>query len=251
LKLKVLDLFSGIGGFSLGLERTGGFQTVAFCELDEYCNKVLKKHWPGVKNYGDITTARFKESVDLVTAGFPCQDISYAGEGAGLAGERSGLFWHILHTVRMVGLPKLLLENVAALLDRGMGAVLGSLAQIGYDTEWHCIQAADIGAPHLRDRVWIFANPRQEPFAQPILTEVDVSESRNRNKKQWRQNRFFPEVASLCPEVLQGWLDRSKANGMDDGVSHRFYRLGQCGNSVLPQIPELMGYAVLRRLNAS
>lgn len=97
------------------------------------------------------------QSADCVTAGFPCQDISFAGEGAGLAGERSGLWWQVRRTLRMVR-PKLaLLENVAALLNRGMGTVLGSLAAIGYDAEWHSIPASAVGAEHERDRVWIIA----------------------------------------------------------------------------------------------
>src|SRR5690606_699521 len=114
--------------------------------------------------YDDVTTADFRNvgPVDLVAGGFPCQDISFAGAGAGLTGERSGLFWHILRAVRMVGQPKLLLENVAALLDRGLGSVLGALAQIGYDSEWHCIPASAIGAPHRRDRIWIIAHPGSE-----------------------------------------------------------------------------------------
>lgn len=122
-KLKVLDLFSGIGGFSLGLERTGGFETVAFCENADFPRRVLAKHWPEVECFHDVSTSDFSTigPVDLVTGGFPCQDISLAGHGAGLTGERSGLFWQILRAVRMVGQPQLLLENVAALLDRGMG----------------------------------------------------------------------------------------------------------------------------------
>lgn len=126
-KLKVLDLFSGIGGFSLGLERTGGFETVAFCEIDKFCQRVLAKHWPGVEIHNDVTRLKYRKDVDLVTAGFPCQDISFAGAGAGLTGERSGLFWYIIRTLCMVGRPPALLENVAGLLTRGLGIVLGAI----------------------------------------------------------------------------------------------------------------------------
>ena len=124
-KLRLLDLFSGIGGFSLGLERTGGFETVAFCEIEEFPRKVLKKHWPEVPQYEDIRELHYGAPVDVVTAGFPCQDISLAGKGAGIAGERSRLFWHVVRTICMVGRPLVMLENVAALLNRGMGTVLG------------------------------------------------------------------------------------------------------------------------------
>ena len=97
------------------------------------------------------------EGVETITAGFPCQDISYAGRGAGLSGSRSGLFWDLMRTVRLVRPRELFLENVAALLNRGMGTVLGEMATIRYDAEWHCLPAAAVGAPHRRDRIFIFA----------------------------------------------------------------------------------------------
>lgn len=232
-KLRVLDLFSGIGGFSLGLERTGGFETVAFCEIEEFPRKVLAKHWPGVPCYDDVTTADFTDigPVDVVTAGFPCQDISLAGKGAGLTGERSGLFWHVLRTVRMVGQPKLVLENVAALLNRGMGTVLGALAQIGYDAEWHCIPARSVGAPHGRDRLWIVANakrdeqPREKPCVGPF----------------GRMGRVEQSVA-----WDRGWENTLSAlRGMDDGLSRSVDRTDTMRNAVVPQIPELIGRAIL------
>jgi DNA (cytosine-5)-methyltransferase 1 len=244
-KLKVLDLFAGAGGFSVGLEKTGGFETVAFCEIEPFAQQILKKNWPHVRLYDDITTAEFSEPVDLVTGGFPCQDISFAGEGAGLEGERSGLFWHILRTAGLVGFPKLLLENVAALLNRGLGTVLGALAQIGYDAEWHCIQAADVGAPHLRDRVWIIADARRKPWTQPILTKNHVLEAREKSAAIWRKNRKLNEMASIQPEVLKGRLDKSKTYRMDDGIQNWPHRLRVCGNAVIPQIPEMIGHAIL------
>jgi len=236
-KLKVLDLFSGIGGFSLGLERTGGFETVAFCEIEPFPRKVLAKHWPGVPCYEDVSTADFAAlgPVDVVTAGFPCQDISFAGKGAGLAGERSGLFWHILRAASMVGFPKLLLENVAGLLDRGLGAVLGAMAQVGYDAEWHCVQASYVGAWHKRDRIWILANADQKRCkgiaAQPILRQSDLSRQLVRGFAKW------PGRSALPPSRF------CRAN---DGVSNRVDRLAACGNAVVPQIPELIGRAILR-----
>ena len=224
MKLRVLDLFSGIGGFSLGLERTGGFETVAFCEIEKFPRRVLKKHWPEVPCFEDITTSDFGSigPVDMVTAGFPCQDISLAGKGAGLAGERSGLFWHILRTVRMVGRPKLLLENVAALLDRGMGSVLGALASVGYDAEWHCIPASAVGAPHRRDRLWIVGNPNNQVQSDGTVNDEapklqTMGSDPNKSDEQRKQRGFFD--AKGWPGPISGQI-RSLLDGLG-GVGSR------------------------------
>ena len=166
--LRVLDLFSGIGGFSLGLERTGGFRTVAFCEFDPFCRQVLARHWPGVPIFDDVREldgGRFRGAVDVVCGGFPCQDLSVAGRQAGIDADRSGLWSHLARIISEVAPRYAVVENVPALLsgDRGrwFGRVLGDLAEIGYDAEWHCIPASHVGAPHRRDRVWIIAYPRR------------------------------------------------------------------------------------------
>ena len=234
-KLKVLDLFSGIGGFSLGLERTGGFETVAFCEIEKFPQKILKKHWPEVPIYEDVTKLEYNGPVDLVTAGFPCQDISLAGKGAGLSGSRSGLFWHVLRTACMVGRPKLLLENVAALLDRGMGEVLGALSASGYDAEWDIIPACAVGHPHHRERVWIIADTNSErgegggPFTLSRLRELPWGENVRRSK-DWRER----------PDLHTPNLCRAS-----DGLSDKSHRLNALGNAVVPQIPEIIGRAIL------
>lgn len=241
-KLRVLDLFSGIGGFSLGLERTGGFETVAFCEIEEFPRRVLAKHWPGVPCHEDVTTADFGHvgPVDLVTAGFPCQDISLAGKGAGLAGNRSGLFWHILRTVCMVGRPKLLLENVAELLNRGMGAVLGALAQVGYDTQWHCIPSSAVGASQERDRVWIIANPTGVGTPR-LLTSADIGAARQR--RQGGQ-AHLQHVAATPFERGEGHAE-PLLRGMACRVPGRVGRVTGAGNSVDPHIPEMIGRAIM------
>lgn len=260
--MKVLDLFSGIGGFSLGLERTGGFGTVAFCEIDHYCRKVLAKHWPEVPCYDDIRTLTADRlaadgiGVDVICGGFPCQDISVAGKGLGLAGERSGL-WREFH--RLIGelRPRyVIVENTAALLHRGLGRVLGDLASIGYDTEWHCIPAAYVGADHIRDRVWIIAYPDE---ANQIIQrrtneqseEVGENVADPDSLRELQQNRGEPNV--------RGWIgDRSEADfprGYREikpvlgrgvhGIPGRLDRIGALGNAVVPQIPELLGRSIL------
>ncbi len=233
--IRILDLFSGIGGFSLGLERTGRFKTTAFCEINPYCRKILKQHWPEIPVYEDITTARFEEPVELVTAGFPCQDISLAGKGAGLSGDRSGLYWNILRTLRMVGRKPLLLENVAGLLARGLCTVLGSMAQIGYDTEWNCIPASAIGAPHRRDRIWIVAYPdsiRPRWIGRQKLTEEKI---------------IFERLPALLRCRKRQWskLPTPRICRSNDGIPNRAHRIKALGNSIVPDIPELLGHALI------
>jgi DNA (cytosine-5)-methyltransferase 1 len=155
--IHTLDLFSGIGGFSLGLERAGGFQTVAFCEIDPFCRRVLAKHWPNVPCHDDVRTMEFPQA-DVITGGFPCQDVSRAGKRAGLSGERSGLYRELVRALRVVRPRYAIVENVAALLGDGMGTVLGDVAESGFDIEWDCIPAQALGAPHERDRVYIVAH---------------------------------------------------------------------------------------------
>ena len=151
------SLFSGIGGMDLGLERAG-MECKWQVEIDPYCTKVLEKHWPGVKRYGDIRTVTELEPVDLIAGGFPCQDISYAGFGAGITGERSGLWYQFGRVIGLVRPRFVLVENVPALLDRGMGEVLGTLSSLGFDAEWSLVSACSMGAPHMRRRVFVVAH---------------------------------------------------------------------------------------------
>ncbi len=166
--MRVLDLFSGIGGFSLGLERAG-FRTVAFCEQAAYPRRILGRHWPGVPCYTDIRTlsaARLHRdgvaTPDLICGGFPCQDISTAGPGAGLDGERSGLWRHMLRLIRECGPAWLVVENVPALRVRGADRIIADLAAAGYACWPLVVGAAHAGAPHRRQRVFI-RGPRRGP----------------------------------------------------------------------------------------
>ena len=163
MKLTFGSLFAGIGGFDLGFERTG-FECRWQVEIDSYATEILEKHWPKVHRERDIRecNASNLERVDCIIGGFPCQDISYAGRGAGLDGEMSGLFFEAIRLVRELQPRAIVLENVEALLTRGLDRVLGTLAEIGYDAEWHCIPAAAVGAPHIRDRVFVLGYANSE-----------------------------------------------------------------------------------------
>jgi len=181
--MKVLDLFAGIGGFTLGLERAG-FETAAFCEIDPYAQKVLRKNWPGVPIYDDvrdITAERLVSDgirVDVITGGFPCQDISTAGRQAGIEGERSGLWSECARLLGEIRPRYAIFENVTNLLNGDGGdwfkRVLGDISALGYDAEWHCIPASAIGAHHHRDRVWIIAYPNSNSESGRSLNAREV-----------------------------------------------------------------------------
>jgi DNA (cytosine-5)-methyltransferase 1 len=233
--MRVLDLFSGIGGFSLGLERAG-MTTVAFCEIEPYCQKVLKKHWPDVPIYNDVRELNRERlesdgitGIDVICGGFPCQDISLAGKGAGLDGERSGLWSEIARLASELRPSYVIVENVAALLGRGMGRVLGDLAEIGYDAEWHCIPASHVGAPHRRDRVWIVANPN----------------SAGLEKREGENTSGAGPFGGAVIERIRPWEPEPSVGRVANGIPRRVDRLGGLGNAVVPQIPELIGRAIM------
>ena len=163
MKPTVGSLFAGIGGFDLGFERAG-FETAWQVEIDPWCRKVLAKHFPSAERFEDVRTVgkHNLRAVDIICGGFPCQDISNAGLRAGIDGERSGLWSEYARIIGELRPRFVLVENVAALLGRGLGRVLGDLAALGYDAEWEIISAADVGAPHLRERVWVLAYTQGE-----------------------------------------------------------------------------------------
>jgi DNA (cytosine-5)-methyltransferase 1 len=172
-QLTILDLFSGIGGFSHAAEHlVGGFQTIAFCDSDEPCRKVLRKHWPKTPIFTDVRSLQAKDiqplcpnGLSLITAGFPCQDLSVAGKQAGYDGERSVLFYEIIRLARELRPDFLLLENVRNLLSHQNGETfqetLFQIAKAGYDAEWAVIPASDVGACHKRERIWIVAHAKE------------------------------------------------------------------------------------------
>ncbi len=160
------SLCSGYGGLDLAVMAVTGARLVWCAETDRYAAGVLAHHWQGVPNLGDVTALDWARvpPVDLVGAGWPCQDISYAGPGAGITeGTRSGLWLHIADGLRHLRPSYVYLENVAALRTRGLSKVLGDLAALGYDAQWTCLRAADAGAAHRRDRLLILSAASQPP----------------------------------------------------------------------------------------
>ena len=249
--LRMIDTFSGIGGFSLAARWLGGIETVQFVEREPYCRHVLRKHWPNVPIHHDICTYEPEPgSADIVCGGFPCQDISTAGKGAGLAGSRSGLFYELLRVVRLVGPQYIVLENVAAITYRGMDAVLGALAEAGYDAEWACIPAAAVGACHQRDRWWCVAyanhagveapgpnssqqgaqQHRELDAAHPLRHRLQGPHQLAGRRPQWpaAPQRLSPDWGRYVSEPV---LCRG-----DDGLSGRMDRLKALGNAVVPQV---------------
>jgi DNA (cytosine-5)-methyltransferase 1 len=265
--MKVLDLFSGIGGFSLGLERAG-MNTVAFCEIDKFCRKVLAHHWPSIPIYEDIkllTVQRLNDdgiNIDVICGGFPCQDISTAGKGEGLRGERSGLWREYARLIGEIRPRYVIVENVAALLFRGLSDVLGDLASLGYDAEWHCIPASYIGAPHRRDRIWIIAHRNSDNKSKSIISFDDEAsrvqsnasnsdserlqrgEEAGDNGKNWAQSRN--QLITGCRGVSRSaWEIEPNVGRVANGVPARMDRLKSLGNAVVPQIPEILGKAII------
>lgn len=157
------SLFSGIGGLELGLELAGVGHTVWQVECDPFCRQVLAKHWPKTERFDDVRNVgkHNLKYVDVICGGFPCQDISFAGKGAGLAGERSGLWSEYLRIVGEIRPRFVVVENVAALRQRGLDVVLGNLTEAGYDAIWFPLRASDVGAPHRRERLFILAYPAE------------------------------------------------------------------------------------------
>jgi DNA (cytosine-5)-methyltransferase 1 len=235
-KLRILDLFSGIGGFSLGLERTGGFETVAFCEIEKFPRKVLAKHWPDVPCFDDVRTLRGSDvgSVDVICGGFPCQDLSSAGDQKGIGeGTRSGLFREMLRLADECGRPIIIFENVARFLSgptenpgQWFYEFLRSLAEIGYNAEWFCITAASLGAAHERDRIWIIAYPDETQLERGGIS-----------RRVYAQHADF---SNAC------WgKDKPGVDRMANGVSSQMDRLAALGNSIYVDIATMIGNAIL------
>ena len=192
--LKVLDCFSGIGGFALAESFfEGQFETKQFVEINPYCQQVLSKNFKGVPIHDNIKTFTApRGSFDIATFGFPCQDISIAGSQRGISGEtRSGLFYECIRLLREIRPQFAIFENVRNLLSieegRVFQEVLFQIAQAGYDAEWSVVSARDVGGCHLRERVWIIAYPKHNgsPSAQRLRFDDKANSG-----TQKRQNKI-------------------------------------------------------------
>jgi len=198
VKLTGVSLFAGVGGFDLAMERNG-VEVVANVEIDKQCQKVLAKHFPNAKQFSDITEVKgsdligagFEPSRGIITGGFPCQDLSVAGKRAGLAGERSGLFWEIARLIEETKTEWFILENVPGLLTsnkgRDFGVVIGTMADLGYSLAWRVLDAQHFGVPQRRRRVFIVGRRTTDGLSPAEV--LFKSEGLRRNTTQSKQTR--------------------------------------------------------------
>lgn len=222
-------------------------QTVAFCEIDPYCRAVLRKHWPNVpiyENICELTAAQLRADgiePDIITAGFPCQDASVGqtqwGKRVGIVGERTGLWRHVARLAADFPRAIIILENVPGLLSAGFGVVLGDLAKGGRDADWHCISASNCALPHRRDRLWVVAYPCGQRLPRHIKGQ-SLLESAAASLP------ILSHHVTRAWHSLDGYLDGIRVG---DGVSVAMERrrIKPLGNAVVPQIPEVIGRAIL------
>ena len=278
--VKLGSLFSGIGGFELGLERSiPGLKTIWQVENNKFCRKILKKHWPNSVLLDDVKTVG-KHNLpvpDMLCAGWPCQDLSVAGYQGGIYAKRSGLWWQMHRIISDLRPRVIVLENVAAIVSNGLSTVSESLAQLGYDLEWQIVSARQFGAPHIRKRwfgvaytnshrLWLKQHnqaKQQEKEAQSAVNgqteSVGLCGATNTNsqRSQEQSNRLKPMekgAQSKCGRSQAGWLhsenywhqDPPKPTlcQLDDGVPNRVARLKALGNAIVPQCSEYIGHRI-------
>ena len=225
---KILDLFSGIGGFSLGLERTGHFKTTAFCEIDKFCKLILDKHWKGTKIYDnvkEITKERLEadgiEFPDIITGGFPCQSFSVAGKQKGTSDDR--YLWPEMFRIIKIFKPRYVIgENVRGIvnIENGMvfETVCSNLEDEGYEVQPFLIPAASVGAPHRRERIWFIAI-REESV---VDTNNIRFEQHNETEKttSWRGTSATSESTSDVGDTKHDGLSTSKIEGSSAASSN-------------------------------
>lgn len=253
--MKFISLFAGIGGLDIGLERVG-MECVAQVEINEFALSVLNRHWSSVPKFKDVCDVG-KENLptaDLICGGFPCQDVSIAGERKGLEGKRSTLWSEFYRIVCEIRPRWVVIENVTGLFTSDDGRfftkILQELSSSGYDAEWRVISCSDVGAPHIRERLFIIAYPSGIFGSQPILsidsTEIDRWSKR---EKKWGEDWQQFEVASKTDEILRYWeteFRQSPLVRVDDGIPNIVERLRATGNAVSPHVAELIGREIMK-----
>ena len=251
-ELRLIDTFSGIGGFSYAAEKlVGGFQTIQFVECEPYAQKILKKHWPNVPIHDDIKTYKPEPySADVICGGFPCQDISVAGQGKGITEEtRSGLFYELMRVIRLARPSYVVLENVAAILNNGLGIVLGELAEAGFNCEWACIPASALGACHKRERIWIIAyatsvsrrqegknQTRRNTTVRSSVADSMLQRSQGATNKRVQGKGIWAATSRRLYPNWRKYESQPVLRRGDDGLSNRVHRLKALGNSIVPQV---------------
>jgi len=235
MPLTVGSLFSGIGGLDLGLERAG-MRVVWQVEIDRYCQSVLAKHWPATLRFADVREcgAHNLAPVDLICGGFPCQDISSNGPKTGIMGVQSGLWSEFARILRELRPRFAIVENVPAMLARGMGTVLGDLAACGFDAEWQCLPACAFGSPQRRDRVFIIAHARDGRF-----TRIAKRDEHGAFPKQWDYADGLA-LAQRRAGDARSWVRRANR-----GIPNRVDRVKGLGNAVVPQVAEWVGRRIV------
>jgi len=247
MQVRELALFAGAGGGVLG-SHLCGWRTVAAVEISDFCRRVLRArqcegHLPEFPVYEDVRTfdgTPWRDHVDIITGGFPCQDISSAGNGAGLAGARSGLWREFARIIGEARPPFALIENSPLLSGRGLNVVLGDLASMGYDASWGVVGARDTGAPHRRDRMWVLAYSSKDRLQLLREQTRDCSgASRPRCAENGEHDRGRGRWWPLEPGVQR----------MAHGVADRMERLAAIGNGQVPAVvPLVLGHLIEQAL---
>lgn len=234
--MRVLDLFSGIGGFSIGLESVG-METVAFCEQNKFCQKILAQHWPTVPIHSDITELNgyeYRGSVELVCGGFPCQPFSVAGEQRGKEDDRA-LWPEMLRVIREVAPRWVIGENVSGIIPMELDTVLSDLEGEGYTCWTFVLPACAVDAPHRRDRVWVVANTN----GSGLQRREEAGNLRGIGPGRDEQSeRCFDNAGAV-------WLPEPNVGRVANGVPNRSHRLKALGNAVVPPLVAEIGRLVM------
>ena len=246
--MRIGSLFSGVGGLELGLERSGVGRTVWQCEIDERCRRVLARHWPDALRFSDVREldADTLPPVDLLCGGFPCQDLSSAGRGAGLRGPKSGLWFEFLCLIRTIKPRWVVIENVASGASKWVDPVRSALGRAGYASLPIPLSASDLGAPHCRARVFLAAWHTAHAARLSVLRHPwqDAERQVQAGPPQdvpWREVGWTGRVPEFR-RVAHGVSRR--LDGLSDGA-----RNAMLGNAVVPQYAEVVGL-VVRELDA-